>query len=343
MKLLFIRFSSIGDIVLTTPVIRCVKQQVKDVEVHFLLKRSFEPVLKHNLYIDKFFFYEEDSDLIQTLKKEKYDVVIDLQKNFRSFKIKTALGVKNYSFDKLNIQKWLLVNFKINLLPKLHIVDRYMQAVKSIGVDNDEKGLDYFIAADDEKVLAELPSSHQNGYIAWVIGAKHATKRLPFEKMVSIGQKIKSPVVLLGGKEDEETGEKISSIDRTKFFNACGKFSLNQSAALVKNSKQVITHDTGLMHIAAAFQKDIISIWGNTVTEFGMYPYRSQVSSPKSQVGPLTSDPGLGTWDLGPGTSTILEVKGLSCRPCTKIGYEKCPKGHFKCMNLLDETIFNSL
>ena len=328
MKLLFIRFSSIGDIVLTTPVIRCVKQQLKNVEVHFLMKKSYADVLENNPYIDKKIYFEENESLIiEQLKKEKYDVVIDLQKNFRSLRIKKALGVKSFSFDKLNIQKWILVNFKINFLPKLHIVDRYMQAVKSLGVVNDGNGLDYFISPDDEAVINQIPSSHKNGYVAWVIGARHFTKRLPIEKMISISQKIKSPIVLLGGIEDVETGNILSNENPSKIFNACGKFSLNQSAALVKLSERVITHDTGLMHIAAAFNKEIISIWGNTVPEFGMYPYfgESQKSKVESQ------------------RLKILEVKNLSCRPCSKIGFEKCPRGHFKCMREINEDVFNNL
>ena len=124
--------------------------------------------------------------------------------------------------------------------------------------------------------------------------------------------------------------------DGIKIFNACGKFSLNQSAALVKNSIRVITHDTGLMHIAAAFKKDIISVWGNTVPEFGMYPYTSDIRRPMSDVRREV-------WDVGRGTSNVLEVNGLPCRPCSKIGFEKCPKGHFKCMNQIDEKVFEGL
>jgi len=338
MKILVIRFSSIGDIVLTTPVIRCIKKQLPGVELHFLLKKSYEPVLKHNPYIDKRHFYDDNLSLtIAELKKERFDVVIDLQKNFRSLKIKLALGVKSFSFDKLNIEKWLLVNFKINRLPKIHIVDRYMEAVKSLGVVNDGGGLDYFISTDDETVISELPASHRNGYIGWVIGARHNTKMLPIEKMISIGQKIKSPVVLLGGKEDFERGEQLAHIDKNRFYNACGKFSLNQSAALVKHAKKIITHDTGLMHIAAAYDKEIISVWGNTVPEFGMFPYqvKGQRLKVKNEIGGQKSE--------ARNESLILEVSGLSCRPCSKIGFEKCPKGHFKCMRDIDEEVFGDL
>lgn len=320
MKILVIRFSSIGDIVLTTPVIRTLKKQT-DAEVHFISKESFEPVLRNNPYIDRKYYFKKNIDeILPALKNEKYDCIIDLQKNARSFKLKNQLGVKSYTFDKLNVKKWLTVNFKMNVLPPIHIVDRYMKAVEPLNVFNDGDGLDYFISQKDENALSLLPSSHKQ-YIGWVIGAKHATKRLPLEKLLSISQKIKSPVVLLGGPEDFETGEKIVAKSGNKIFNSCGKLSLNESAAIVKHAQTIITHDTGLMHIAAAYKKKIISVWGNTIPQFGMYPYFGEMEN----------------------ASTILEVSGLSCRPCSKIGFEKCPKGHFKCMRDIDENIFLSV
>lgn len=320
-KFLIIRFSSIGDIVLTTPVIRCLKQQVKDAEVHYAMKRNFSEVLEHNPYIDKKYFLEDDlSALISQLKKEKYDYIIDLHHNQRTFLIKKQLGAKSFSFNKLNFEKWLLVNFKINSLPDVNIVDRYMKTVESFGVKNDGLGLDYFISPDDETIIDTLPENFRNGYIAFVIGAKHYTKQLPAEKIISICQKVSLPIILLGGKEDSAKAEKIigglaTLNPKHQTLNCCGKFSLNQSAAITKRSNKVITHDTGLMHIAAAFKKEIISVWGNTVPEFGMAPYYG-----KSEVGNQKS-----------------EVRNLSCRPCTKIGFDKCPKGHFNCMMMQDE------
>jgi ADP-heptose:LPS heptosyltransferase len=314
-KFLILRFSSIGDIVLTTPVIRCLKQQVKDAEVHFALKKNFAEALEHNPYIDRKYFLEDDlAALVSQLKKEKYDYVIDLHHNQRTFLIKKQLGVKSFSFNKLNFEKWLLVNFKMSRLPNVSIVDRYMKTVESLGVKNDGEGLDYFISAEDEKIISALPESHSSGYVAFVIGANHYTKQLPAEKIISICQKISSPIILLGGKEDSKNGSIICE-SAANCFNAAGKFSLNQSTAVIKHAKKIITHDTGLMHIAAAFKKEIISVWGNTVPEFGMEPYYgdAQISNLKSQI------------------------SNLSCRPCTKIGFEKCPKGHFNCMVLQDE------
>jgi ADP-heptose:LPS heptosyltransferase len=316
-KFLILRFSSIGDIVLTTPVIRCLKQQVKDAEVHYALKKNFADVLAHNPYIDKTFYLEDNlSAVIAGLKKEKYDCIIDLHHNQRTFWIKRQLGVKSFSFNKLNFQKWLLVNLKINRLPSVSIVDRYMETVESLGVKNDGKGLDYFISGEDENILQTLPENFRNGHLAFVIGAKHFTKQMPAEKIISICKKISTPVILLGGKEDVAKGEKIvSELSASHILNMCGKLSLNQSAAIIKHARKVITHDTGLMHIAAAFKKEIISVWGNTVPEFGMAPY-------------------YGTQQV---RNLKFEIQNLKCRPCSKIGYEKCPLGHFKCMMLHDE------
>ena len=309
-KILIIRFSSIGDIVLTSPVIRCLKQQVDGIELHYLSKKAFEPVLIANPYIDKLHFFEGSlSNCITELKAEKFDYIIDLHHNLRSLLIKVKLGVKSSSFDKLNWQKWLFVNFKLNKLPKVHIVDRYLQTVAFLEVKNDGKGLDYFLK-NSYNLDELLPESHQK-YIALVIGAQHGTKRLPVEKLIELCQNIKHPLVLLGGPEDKERGKDIALKSGNHVYNACGSFKLDQSAFLVKMSEQVISHDTGLMHIAAAFNKPILSIWGNTVPEFGMYPYQAS-------------------------HSRMFQVTGLSCRPCSKIGSETCPKKHFNCMNLMN-------
>lgn len=292
---------------LTTPVIRCVKEQLNNAEVHYLTKKSFESILSSNPYVDKLHLLEDKlSKTITELKAEKFDYILDLHNNVRTRLIKLQLGVKSRSFDKLNLKKFLLVNFKINTLPSLHIVDRYLETASFLGVKNDGKGLDYFFRK--EHILeALLPLSHQN-YTGIVIGAQHATKRLPTHKIIEICKLIHKPVVLLGGKEDADRGEEICLATGDHVFNACGKYSLDESAFLVKHAQKIITHDTGLMHIAAAFNKPIISVWGNTVPEFGMYPY-------------LVKD------------HKIAEVKGLKCRPCSKIGYNKCPLKHFKCMN----------
>jgi lipopolysaccharide heptosyltransferase II len=307
LKILIIRFSSIGDIVLTSPVLRCLKEQIEGLELHYLTKKTFESVLSSNPHIDKLHVLESSlNNCISALKNENYDHIIDLHHNLRSLIIKTRLGVHSKSFDKLNWEKWLLVNLKKNILPDIHIVERYLKTVAFLGIKNDYKGLDHYLNSNYQ-LDKLLPKSHQK-YMAIVIGAQHGTKRLPNERMIELCSEIKHPIVLLGGPEDSERGENISKEAGNHVFNGCGKFKLDQSAFLVKMSEKVISHDTGLMHIAAAFNKPILSIWGNTVPEFGMYPYLID-------------------------QSYIFQVSGLDCRPCSKIGHEDCPKGHFKCMN----------
>jgi ADP-heptose:LPS heptosyltransferase len=309
-KILVIRFSSIGDIVLTTPVIRCIKEQVEDVELHFITKDDYRQILSENPYIDKLHFLQSSLwKTAQILKRERYDYVIDLHHNQRTWLLKRMLGVKSFSFPKLNFEKWLMVNFKINQLPSLHIVDRYFEAVKHIGVENDGKGLDFFVAEGlNEKQTIEGP------YIAWAIGAKQLTKQLPVHKIIEALNSEYFPtmkVVLLGGKEDTSKADQIiAGTLHNNVVSLVGKCNLQASALVVQSSQLVITNDTGLMHIAAAMQRPIVSIWGNTIPEFGMFPYYGN-----SQT-----------------LNRIIQVPELACRPCSKIGYTTCPKGHFQCM-----------
>ncbi len=308
-KILFVRFSSIGDIVLTTPVVRCVKTQL-NAEIHFLTKENFKSIVADNPYISKVITIKSKvAEVAEQLLAENYDCIIDLHHNLRSMQVKKLLKKTAFSFPKLNIQKWLLVNAHLNFLPNIHIVDRYFETVKTLGVTNDNKGLDFFIPAADEINILSLPTSHHQGYVAFTTGAKFATKQLPLEKMVKILRYLNKPIVMLGGKEDFDRASYVAKECGHLIYNACGKYNLNQSASLVKQAELVIAHDTGLMHIAAAFHKKIYSVWGNTVPDLGMYPY------------------------LPAEGSKIIEVKNLDCRPCSKIGFSKCPKGHFKCMN----------
>lgn len=311
MKVLIIRFSSIGDIVLTSPVVRCLKKQA-DAEIHYLTKGAYRAVVESNPHIDRCHYLEDDFEgLMEELRGEHFDYVIDLHHNLRTLRVKRALKVQSRSFPKLNAQKWILTALKINVLPKVHIVDRYMETVADLGVKNDGFGLDYFIPKKDQVSQDDLPFSHRAGYIGIVIGAALGTKKLPLHKLQELCSTIQHPLVLLGGPEDETEGDLIAAVDPIKVYNACGKFNLHESADLVRGAKLVISHDTGLMHIAAAFQRPILSVWGNTVPAFGMTPYYGTRSKLNFRT---------------------FEVKPLWCRPCSKIGYDKCPLGHFKCM-----------
>ncbi len=312
MKFLVIRFSSIGDIVLTTPAIRCLKQQVANSEVHFLSKLSMKSVTLHNPYIDKFHYLNNDLDaLIDELKQEKFDYIIDLHKNFRSYKIRLALKVKTFSYNKLSLQKFLLTKLAIDFIPRTHISVRCINALNKLGVVDDGKGLDYFIDEKEKIKDNDIPHAHMFGFVAIVIGAAFHTKKLPVYKLKQLCAQIPFPIILVGGKEEFQEGNKIAAVDKVKIYNACGKFSLNESADIVRRAKCVISHDTGLQYIACAFQKPVFAIWGAT--------------SPKLCVEPFygTSQPQL--------HKNIL-VENMPCQPCSNYGTKHCPLSHFRCM-----------
>ncbi len=310
-KILVIRFSSIGDIVLTTPVIRCIKNKYPDAEIHFLTKSSFASVISSNPNVSKVISIDKEvAEVGDQLKREEYDFVVDLHKNIRSRQVKSIVKTNSESFNKYNWEKWLLTSFKINKMPDLHIVDRYLETVKGLSVNNDGLGLDFYIDAKNE-----VTNPPFENYVALVIGAAHATKALTVEKMVELVDAINANFVLVGGpREKGKAKEVIQKSKNSNLFNACGSFNIEQSASLLKQSNCVITPDTGMMHIASALEKPVISVWGNTVPEFGMYPYIPQ----------------------NKGLVHIVEVKDLKCRPCSKIGHPACPKKHLNCIRQLD-------
>lgn len=309
MKILVVRFSSIGDIVLTSPVIRAINEQVPDVEIHYLTKTAYTDLVSSNPRIDKVITIDRSiNEVMSELKDENYDHIVDLHNNLRTRGLKLKLRRNMSSFPKLNYKKWMLVRFKRNLMPDVHVVDRYFEAVKAIGVQNDRKGIEFHIDPSNEvDVLSEFGTTEYN---VFVLGAKFNTKRIPDDNLISLVDNTNSLVVLIGGPDDKELGDEIIRRSRGKVINMAGKYNLQQSASILKQTTKVLTGDTGMMHIASAYSVPIITVWGNTVPELGMYPYRPQ--TPKSY--------------------SIHEVKGLSCRPCSKIGYKDCPKGHFKCM-----------
>jgi len=305
MKILVCRFSSIGDIVLTSPILRCLATQT-NAEIHFLTKKKYACIIKNNPHVSKLFLFENNfCALIKLLRQEKYDYVVDLHKNLRTFFIKLLLRGKSFSYYKANIEKFLYVNFKLDKLPKEHLVERYFSSISSLGIKNDNKGLDYFIGESLVDVFQKF--GIKKGYVAVCIGGQHRTKKLPSEKIVALCLSLKNKkIILLGGGEDAIIGKHIQQ--KTGAINACGLLSLNESASVIKQADYIITHDTGLMHIAAAFNKKTISVWGNTTPKFGMSPYYAHKES------------------------FIIENKNLSCRPCSKIGFNSCPQKHFKCM-----------
>lgn len=311
-RILLIRFSSIGDIVLTSPVVRVLRKKYPDADIRFATKKQYADLVAPNPYLDGLFVLEDSLfQLARQLQAFKPDVVVDLHHNLRTRLLKAWVGGRWLAFSKLNVEKWLRVNLKIDWLPAVHIVDRYLATLKPLGIADDGEGLGFYFPTNF--VAPTLPDGFERGFIALVIGAKFKTKQLPLGKLVELCNGLKRPIILIGGKEDTEVANALVQQTTAQIHSACGTHTLAASAWVIKQADVVITHDTGMMHIAAAFHQPIVSVWGNTIPEFGMYPYLPQG-----------------------GSSFMAEVKGLECRPCSKIGFNACPKGHFDCMNKQD-------
>ena len=280
------------------------KQQL-GAEIHFLTKSRFKGVLEHNPYLDQIIAFEDLDHSLESLKSNAYDHVVDLHNNLRSSKVCKTLGVQALKLDKINIAKWMLVNIGLDRLPNKHIVDRKFDVIKSLGVEYDGEGLDYFFKTDTGLLNGFAKKKSRIGI---VLGAAHYTKRIPFDLVKQITKVFDAEFFLLGGPAEQDLGEQL--VVENKVYNWCGKTSLQGSAQLMDACDLIISSDTGLMHIAAALDKRIITVWGSTVPAFGMYPFIKK----------------------GGHISISQQVEGLHCRPCSKIGYNQCPKGHFACM-----------
>jgi len=310
MKILIYRISSIGDIILTTPVLRCLKELHPDAEVHYITRKRYSETLSSNPYISKLWLVKKSPmEIVDQLKAEKFNCMIDLHRNWRSQRLMAHLNIRYYTFNKLNVRKWIYTRFKINLLPDIHIVDRYFETVQLFDVENDMKGLDYFPDKYNPEEIHQIIGNNADKYMVVAIGGQHFTKKMPSAKIVELCRMLKCRIVLIGGNEDLDVATYIvKEADNDNLINACGILTVDQSAILIANAALIITHDTGMMHIAAAYHKIIFSVWGNTTPRFGMSPY------------------------LPDSRSMVFEVNDIKCRPCSKLGFKKCPRKHFDCM-----------
>jgi lipopolysaccharide heptosyltransferase II len=315
-KILVIRLSSMGDIILTTPLLRSIKRQNPSIQIDFVIKEVFFELLKNNPHLTNIYKYSkqtsEKQELINSLKANKYDLVIDLQNNLRSAELIRKLYRKTFLFKKNSIKKFLLVHFKINRLknsPQIPL--RYAKAAR---IKLDEEGLEIFV-----NEIADSRLSLNEKYIGLCPGTKHFTKRWPKEYFVELGKQLESEgfkVVLFGGPDEIELSGEIGN-QLNNPINLCNE-SVLSTAANMKMCKAIYTNDSGTMHLACAVNVPVIAFFGSTVREFGFYPYRTQ--------------------------NIVLEISNLPCRPCTHIGRKSCPLNHFNCMKeITPELAFNSL
>ncbi|MCS7052650.1 MAG: glycosyltransferase family 9 protein [Ignavibacterium sp.] len=316
-NILVIRLSSLGDILLTTPLLRAIKTQYPNVKIDFLAKQEYSDLMINNPNIENLFLLNKDG-IINPAKKNssttlgQYDLIIDLQNNIRSRRISSKLRTQIVRFKKYSIRKLLLVRTKINLMKDFpSIPERYAE---TIDIKLDDKGVEIISYKETSKEIKNLKK-----IIGICPGSKHFTKRYPIEYQINLCKLLVENnfnVVLFGGKLDKEICQEIS--ERVQhIINLQNDDDILQTVADMKMCDVIVCNDSGLMHVASSFNKKLIAIFGSTVKEFGFTPYNCP-------------------------NAIIVENENLNCRPCSHIGRDSCPKFHFRCMkDLKPEIIFN--
>lgn len=313
MKILVIRFSSIGDIVLTSALLRCLHQQVEGAEIHYLTKSSYATLLSDNPHVSRVHVLEEDPRNLQSrLRAEHFDFVADLQGNRKSRHIGRSLHAKYATYDKQDVARMMLVLTKKDRTDHRHVAERYFDAVKPLGVTPDGKGLECYYEPSDITPLLVDRKHHQlpadfldKPYAVISVGSQHVTKCIPLDKLQVVCSYISGPVLLLGDANDRQRIKEFGPRFHDNVLNLCGKSSLSQTMQLIDKAAVVLTGDSALMHMAAAFATPMVVLWGSTVPEFGFSPYKVEAANMEVDV-----------W----------------CRPCHRFGFSRCPLKHFDCM-----------
>ena len=308
-KILCIRLSAMGDLIVTTPIYRVLHEQL-GAEVHLVAKPVFAPVVAHNPHVARLIAYREGVGA--ELAREGYDLVVDLHGSIRSHLLRARLGVPTVGFRKRNLEKSLLPR-GIDLLGGEHLLHRYFFALRYLGVRDDGRGLDYYVQPAEAAAAAGHTAPTGGDYVAVVLGATHYTKRMPPALVAEAIGRLDRPVVLLGGADVTAlAAEVIARLPPgAPVLDLCDRLPLRESIAVLAEAAGVVAGDTGLMHVTAALRRPMVVVWGNTAPAIGMYPWYPAADRAR--------------W-------ASAEVLGLDCRPCSRIGFAACPRGHFRCM-----------
>lgn len=323
------RLSSIGDIVLTSPLVRAVRSDIgPKARLDFVVRREFAELVRSNHHLSVVHEYDASTgwkglrELNATLRAEHYGLVIDLHDSIRSRYLRTCCGANAITVvNKRKWERWKLVHWKKNSYCGIvSVPERYIETVSAFGIADDGRGLELFVpdtvqtsVARKMAALSHYSSEHVIGLCP---GAKHFTKRWQKEKFAELGVRLirshKARILLFGGPAERDdcafvTSEIASVAGYESVADFSGKFSILETAAAFDSCDVIVSNDSGLMHVAAARKKKIVALFGSTVREFGFAPYGTE--------------------------STIVERPRLGCRPCSHIGRSACPLRHFRCMN----------
>ncbi|MBN1466742.1 lipopolysaccharide heptosyltransferase II [candidate division KSB1 bacterium] len=332
-KILIIRSSSIGDILLASPLLRLLRRRFQTACIDFVVKKQFYDLLRMNPNIDHIHTFDPHAgissliDLKKRIRDERYDLVIDIHDNFRSHYLRSIARAQIVKIKKYKWPRFFLVtcgwNFYSAVVP---VYQRYLYTVSHLGITDDGLGLDFYLDPDVQtSIHARLgDAGFQFDRLTLCIapGASFATKRWPVDSFALVAKRaadeLDAQIVLLGDVKDAELTHYIAGQVERSVYDLAGQLTLMESACALRFAHLMLTNDTGLMHLATAFKMPTIAIFGPTVKELGFFP-----------VGPHAS---------------VIERTGLSCRPCTHTGRKKCPKKHFKCMREISpEQIFDEV
>jgi lipopolysaccharide heptosyltransferase II len=316
-KILIIRLSSMGDIILTTPLLRAVKARYPNAQIDFAVKKEFSSLIQNNPHIHQLIQVDTTriNESVKVIQKNGYDWILNVQKSNRARQLLQGSGnARVTTYNKQRLNRFLLIRLKWNRYQSIKpVIERYFEAASGLNIHYDQQGTEVFYTDAEETKVAQILLQHGIGahepFITLCPGAKHNNKRWDAEGFLSLATQLnqnqKTRIVLLGGPDDQEVCNYIQSKINFNLVNLAGQLSLLESAALLKKSVVAVTNDSGLMHLAQSQKIPVIAIFGPTVKEFGFYPL--------------------------PYKSTVVETQ-LSCRPCTKMGADTCPKGHHRCM-----------
>jgi lipopolysaccharide heptosyltransferase II len=321
-KILIIRLSSIGDIILTTPLLRSVRNTYPDARITYVTKKQFTSLLADSPYIHELIAFDKADGfrglrgIKRQLKKQHFDVYLDIHKNWRSRYLRIGLGVKLAgTYPKYIIRRTLLVRLKLNLYRHIQPVYlRYFQAARKLGVQYDGKGTEIQVSQAATATVRDLLTARGYGFDRPLViicpGATYFNKRWKSDGFVETARHLireKSAfVVVHGGREDAALCHEIAEGINSGAVNMAGTLGLSESAALLGLSSLVIANDSGLLHLAQSQKRPVIGIYGSTTRELGFFPLE--------------------------GNSVAVEAP-VPCRPCTPKGLNYCPKTHFHCMN----------
>jgi lipopolysaccharide heptosyltransferase II len=321
-KILVVRLSSIGDIILTTPLLRSLKNKFPQAYITYLIKKQFAELLADSPYIDDLITFDKRDGfgglkrIKSYLATQRFDIYIDIHKNWRSRYLGFGMHAKkNRTYSKYIFKRTLLICFKINLYKRIiPVYERYFEAVSDFGIQYD--GLGTQISVPDNKsekvkeILTATGYSFNDPLVIICPSATYTNKRWKKDGFIETAQYLiqhqSAYIVILGGREDMYICSQIASAIGKRAVSMAGMLSLSESAALLKFGFLIIANDSGLLHLAQSQKRPVIGIYGPTTRELGYYPIE--------------------------GNSTVIEAK-VGCRPCTHNGLNRCPRKHFRCMN----------